>query len=180
LLGPPRRARIGARKRPVSAWAYRTCILPGTFFGSAHAYYLHSRIPKGAMIRFRLSSEDSSIWVSASAQSRIQFADGQLCLDHQPQPFAFLEGDEWHWKSESFEDVLFDDPVMVVFIGDGGERSPNLGPFQSFRTSDGQAYADGLLLAEFDDRSSRWREISTGKDWATMTLVAADPPRRRQ
>jgi hypothetical protein len=132
------------------------------------------------MIRFKLSKNDSSaVWVTSSAQSRVRFLQGRLCRDHEDHPFASLQGREWQFDSEGFEDVIFEDAVMVVFSDDAQVRGPCLGPFEDFHTVDGEAYAEGRLLAAFDRDAGRWREISTGNSWTTLTVVAAEPPRRR-
>ena len=142
---------------------------------------MHHGLPVATMIRFKLSKNDSSaVWVTSTAQSRVRFLQGSLCRDQEEQPFASLQGNEWHFHAEGFEDVVFEDAVMVVFSNDAQARGPCLGPFEDFHTLDGEAYAEGRLLAAFDRDACSWREISTGNSWTTLTVVAAEPPRRRE
>lgn len=127
------------------------------------------------MIQFRLNTLDQKRWISAGARSRVRFADGILCRDHDLQSMAHLHDEKWFFGEEGFDEVRFQDAVLAVFQGDQGDRSHSHGPYRDFHTEDGHAYADGKLFACYEESSGGWREVTSGTLWRTITIVEAMP-----
>jgi hypothetical protein len=53
----------------------------------------------------------------------------------------------------------------------GGETRPT-GPYREVRLADGALYADGKLVARFDDDTYLWRCIATHQAWPAVVVAA--------
>jgi hypothetical protein len=106
----------------------------------------------------------------ASAPS-FRFALGALARADNAERIAVYEPRGWIYRNRVFKRLAVSEVVQVYFEDDDRE-SPTYGPFSSFETVDGVAYADGAMFARLDDLAGSWMHEATRIIWPSMVVAA--------
>jgi hypothetical protein len=90
-------------------------------------------------------------------------------------PVAELRNHQWNAKGRHFIQLWADgDHPRVRFAAEGDGTSVEYGPFDEVHWTDGAMYADGLLLARFDDATQQWVCTATRQVFPVMVLVSEE------
>jgi len=103
--------------------------------------------------------------------------DGNLIREGPLQsPVAELRDHQWNAKGRHFIQLRADgDHPRVRFDAEeGGGSSVEYGPFDEVHWTDGAMYADGRLLATFDDATQKWMCTATRRVFPVMVLVSEE------
>ena len=85
-----------------------------------------------------------------------------------------LQNRRWNVQGRSFTAAAATPGSTVQFANPHGGVSPAYGPYQDVRLADGAVYADGIVIARFEDETYLWRCALTQKAWPAM-LVTSGP-----
>jgi len=102
--------------------------------------------------------------------------DGKVIREGPLQsPVAELHNHQWNAKGRHFVQLRADGAhPRVRFDAEGERPSVEYGPFEELHWTDGAMYADGDLLAKFDDVTQQWICMATKEVWPVMVLVAEE------
>lgn len=89
-------------------------------------------------------------------------------------PVAELRNHQWNAKGRHFVQLHADGHPRVRFGGEREGGGVEYGPFEEVHWSDGAMYADGRLLAKFDDASRQWICTATRQVFPAMVLVSEE------
>ena len=84
-----------------------------------------------------------------------------------------LRNHQWNVKGRHFAIVEATPGSTVQFAGPAS-AAPPLGPYQDLRLTDGALYADGKLVAKFDDETYLWLCPDTHQAWPAVVVASAD------
>lgn len=88
---------------------------------------------------------------------------------------AELRNHQWSVHGQHFAVVEATPGSTVQFAGMAGAASAPSGPFAEVKLADGALYADGHLVARFDDETYLWRCAQTHEAWPAVVVASAEP-----
>jgi hypothetical protein len=98
-----------------------------------------------------------------------RFALGALARADNAERIAVYDQRGWVYHNRVFKRLAVSDVVQVYFEDDDRE-SPAYGPFSTFETVDGAAYADGAMFARLDERADSWSHEASRSIWPSMVV----------
>ena len=91
---------------------------------------------------------------------------------------AELRNHQWSANGRHFVQLRADGKPRVRFGADGEHSGAEYGPFEDLHWTDGAMYADGRLLARFDDATQQWICTETNELWPVLLLEGQDAQAR--
>lgn len=91
---------------------------------------------------------------------------GEVVAKHSDQRWVLARGG-------SFSRLECNTRVLVHFCAANHSQSRKLGPFDSFSSIDGVAYADRSLIAFCDRQLQDWYSLDIGSHWRAMVVEPA-------
>lgn len=85
-----------------------------------------------------------------------------------------LRNHQWNVNGRHFAVVEATPGSTLQFAGPGGMATTPTGPYRELQMADGALYADGQLIARFDDDTYLWRCARTHKAWPSLVLGSSD------
>jgi hypothetical protein len=83
--------------------------------------------------------------------------------------------DQWEMSGRVFTALELEGTSFIRFEDDGA-RSEWQGPFSRMRLAGGSLFADGVLIARFDEGSAAWTAKPHGRNWAGYLISAERIP----
>ena len=96
----------------------------------------------------------------------------------QRDTVAELCNHQWNARGRHFVQLHADGHPRVRFAAEGDAQAAEYGPFHDVHWSDGAMYADGRLLAKFDDATRQWICTATNQPWPVLILGSEEQRRR--
>jgi hypothetical protein len=85
-----------------------------------------------------------------------------------------LRDHQWAVEGRTFAMVQATPNTLLQFAGASGDPEAPSGPYQEVHLADGAFYADGSLVARFDDDTYLWRCVRTQQSWPAVLVTSAD------